>query len=54
MSEVEKLKALNKQNIDLAIAHLAQIYGLIEQGKVNEASDYCLRAAESWRDDEGA
>lgn len=38
-------------DINLAISHLGQIFGLIEAGKIDEASDYCRCAADSWTQD---
>ena len=42
---------LRLADIELAIAHLGQIYGLLEERRFDEASDYCRGAAESWTQD---
>lgn len=52
-SEAERDAAVvsRRKDIDLAISHLAQVYGLLEEGDLDKASDYCRAAADSWTQD---
>jgi chromosome segregation ATPase len=50
-AEVERLRALRRSDIALAISYLGQIYGLIEEGELDKASELCRGAAESWTQD---
>ena len=44
--EIERLNGMRKRLIDGTISDLAQLYGLIEEGEYDKASDYCKAAAE--------
>ena len=50
-AENAELRKDRLADIRLSISHLGQIYGLIQEGKIDEASDYCRAAADSWTQD---
>jgi hypothetical protein len=50
-SEIKRLQKEWSDTIDLSITHLGQVYGLISQGKSDEAAEYCRGAAEMWTQD---
>ena len=50
-AENAELRKDRLADIRLSISHLGQIYGLLNEGKVDEASDYCRAAADSWTQD---
>ena len=49
--ENEALRKQRRSDIDLSISFLSQVYGLIEEGKIDEASDVCRYAAKTWTQD---
>ena len=50
-AELAAVKRARRNDIDLSISYLAQIYGLLEGGSVDEAADFCRSAAETWTQD---
>jgi hypothetical protein len=42
---------LRRQDIELAITYLGRVYGLLQEGKPDEAGEFCRATAEAWTQD---
>jgi hypothetical protein len=46
--EIERLRVEHLSNINLAISYLAQVAGMLNDGDIDKAQEFCYAAAESW------
>jgi hypothetical protein len=46
--QIERLRVEHLSNINLAISYLAQVAGMLNDGDIDKAQEFCYAAAESW------